>query len=402
MVASTLATFIILMGCTSEEKLTPDTRYTETVNKVKVKLGKAVTRADTGVAPTQPVLDGVALNPESGYLYFTDSDGNITLWRQILTDGMTSGNIIKLSDLETGVVISDVSSASTTCYVFMNLPDDIEEGDLALNPEANISAVIGLSLSVDSLADAAGGVANVPLRGKGAITPVTGDSGYQLEATVFIYAVASRIEIVKLSGEASTNVKTNDSKPFLIESFKVAGIFVNNYFATSPLGGLITAGSLEYNDAIADYNPGGGTFKYGTAAPYLYTYYDPVVEGSPATSYGPPDNKVWAYNVFPNDTIGINTPEFLPHIIIKLAEVVYYPEGQGGDVHTLTNQFITVSGYIDNNTKLDYLEKGYIYSFEDIAFSLDILSPVPEAKLVNAHVQIVAIPWRKKVVTPDF
>jgi hypothetical protein len=404
-----LVTLFILMGCVRTDEIKPPDLQTET-NSIKVRITQEETSTRSGIDPQTHVSGSDPQSLSNGFLYFTDSNGNILLYRKIDKDAQTSsGNVISLNELKsTGVTIEGASGASRYCYVFMNLPASAAFSDTEMAKiTGSVSTIENLILDTKHLYDPVnGGIRKIPLQGKGAINTLSNPSKV-LETNVNVGAVASRIEIFKLSTIPSVYVLTTDGRPYEITSFKIAGIFVNRFFATSQLGRGASASSLvRIGDDKATY-----TSLDSTNSPYstyneLYTY-EPT--GIPHNRTDAPNEytplkqtteDVWAFNVFPNDTTGINTTDYVPHIVIWLSELTYRPTGDTGEGSTITDQFVTVSGFLVNNTELSYIHRGWVYNFANIQFSMDAVSPVPEAKLVRAKATVTLIPWLTQDVEP--
>jgi hypothetical protein len=405
-----LMTTFILIGCVHTDEMKPSDLQSET-NCVKVRITQEDISTRAGIDPQTHVSSSDPLFLSNGFLYFTDSNGNILLFRKIDKDAQTSsGNIISLTELKsTGVIIENVSGASKNCYVFMNLPATAAFDDTKMTKmTGSISSIENLVLSTKDLYDPTGGIRRVPLQGKGAITSVS-NMNYGLEAKVDLAAVGSRLEISKLSTVPSESVKTEDGTPYEITSYKVAGIFVNRFFATSQLGGAAIANSfIRIGDNKANFTNIEETDSPYTAYNELYTYSPSGIphNGTDAPNVYTPLRKttedVWAFNVFPNDTPGINTAAYVPHIIIWLAELTCRPVGNTeAEAETmLTDQFVTVSGYLANNTELTYLQRGWVYNFANVQFSMDVVSPLPETNVIHAKATVTLVPWIIQEVEP--
>ena len=116
----------------------------------------------------------------------------------------------------------------------------------------------------------------------------------------------------------------------------------------------------------------------------------------------PPAGKdVWAYNVFPNDTADLNTQAYLPRIIIRFSELTYRPAGNTGAGTTRNDGFITIRGFSSKGTELQFLQKGWVYSFSDVAFSLDNVSNRPDDSYIYINVTASPIDWYVEDISPE-
>lgn len=328
---------------------------------------------DIGAAP-------ISMGP--GHIFFTDATGNITRHIHILASGATTADQVNVGDFASTVTISSVPNNTTGCYILCTATTTAAIGASEVN--SNISTIQALTLSVSDLDDATGGVSNVPIWGTGSVTA----SGAGLATTVTMNPLAARLQVAKFTG-------TND-----IVSYQVEGIFVNKYFATMPISKTLLASALTDNGQVVTKYVGAST-EYPATLP-LYDYNATgigamtglVCEPANGASHA---NPVWAYNVFPNESL--NTAATVPQIVVRLKDVVW---NDGTANQTLPNpQFITIKGIRSGGTNLTQIQGGRVYTFADVPFERSDISNVPGVTEVAADVDVTLMPWVPVAVTPE-
>ncbi|MDR1918267.1 MAG: hypothetical protein LBQ65_01315 [Tannerellaceae bacterium] len=407
-------------ACSSTEDVT-DPVLSASAKTVRISIiqGDASTKALSGAAASNLVNDNEGLTISTGgHLFFVNEVGSITKYVKILVTGQNSLNLgteVGIDALKTGgAIIEDVSSSSKRVYIYLNLPTSVTGISTAL-VNGPFSVVSDKLITASELAGV--GVEKVPVSGSGPLTTVD-NPDYGLETTVTLKAVAARIEIPKVS------VIPSPVSGYTIASFKLAGIFINNFFHQSTLGGLAPADLINTTDLAGTsdairklYYPTDASFYFTAAnhAEKLYTADSDAGLGGSTLVKEAGAGKAWAYNVFPNEQAAdattylpldaVNTKAYLPHIVFHFSEVTL--ESAAGAQSTLTNQFVTVNGFNDGSS-LDYLQRGYIYRFDTVAeagleISPDDLAPEPEQKTINAKVTAVLTPWALVTdITPEF
>lgn len=396
-----LFTWIMLSGCVQNNTLSPPARNDEAIG-VMVKLLR-ITSTRSGAEP-QKRINGQTAIVANGYLYLTSMNGTILSYRKIDKDAETSeGSIISLKELQTtGVVIAETPSDAVYCHVYLNVPAELNEGRMAKS-SGSISSIENLLISTSDIYDENEGIGNVPLRGVSELKP-SSNALYRAEANIVMTLLAARIEVAKITTVAS-KILSYDGKPYEITGFKMAGIFINNFFGNSRLNGQPS--TLIFHNEEEDF--------IGTESPnspykdYMEMFiYSNLSSGLPHNSadapniYTPPAGKdVWAYNVFPNDIDDLRTTAYLPRIIIRFAELTYRPLGNTGEGTTINDCFITISGFSSKGGELQFLQKGWIYYFSDVAFSLDNVSNHPDDSYININVAMLPIDWYVEDISPE-
>jgi hypothetical protein len=356
-------------------------------------------------AEPQKRISGQSAAVSNGYLYLTGMNGNILAYRKIDKNADTSeGSIISLKQLQsTGVIIADTPSDAVFCYVYLNLPARLGDSQMAKS-SGSISAIENLLINTGDIYDAQDGIGKVPLRGVEALKPAS-NVLYSSEANVIMTLLAARIEIAKISSVPSKTLLTYDEMPYEITSFKVAGIFINNFFRNSNLSGLPSALLLHKDETafIGTEVPNSPYKDYTEMFTYSHLLSGIAHNSADAPNVWTPPvgNDVWAYNVFPNDTADLKTTAYLPQIVIRFAELTYRPMGNTGAGTTINDGFITISGFSSKGTELQFLQKGWVYSFSDVAFSLDNVSNRPDASYININVTLSPIDWYVEDISPE-
>jgi hypothetical protein len=408
--------FVVLMlsACSSEEdanKIEPASGGTKAVSIKAIQdvLTRAIGESD------QVVNDALKLTIDrGGHIFFVESSsGLITHYVELTVGGYESGKNVpriafdKIKD--TSGTIGNVPEESDWVYIIVNLPD----GRVFDSPQggwigAKYEDITDLFITAEDLYDGTGGVKSVPVSGNAAIDKTTNPDVPAV--TVPLKAIASRFEIEKIALNTTVGVGDWESDYAVANQFTVQGIYINNYYPSVSLSGNYTdlvdaeSDTLHYDVSHKDF--------YWTEANYgryLYT----VNAGTTAdnTSLSATADKAWAYNLFPNDLPGNKTKFALPHIVLKITglrvtsnnglAVVTDAESRPFDGHNIW--YITVAGYLAP-TPLTYLERGVIYSIEDLTFPLSALTDQPEENVITVAITATTtIDWVRynDPVTPD-
>ena len=310
---------------------------------------------------TKALGDAVGTTPivfTDGFLFFADGSGVITK-RSVIG---ASGDMT-VTELKAGKAITGVPTSSTQVFVVGNIP-----AGLTVPAAGNISYVKDLVITVASQADGAAKVDKVTLYGAGAVSGTS--------ATLAVKPIASRVEVARITGGGT------------IQTYKVAGVFINNYYPNSKLDGTISASGALVNNANTVANYVGGAGQYPSTLP-LYDY---NAGGLPTMSglICAPAGKVWAYNVMaPSDAAAV-----APRVIIRLTDVVL----NNGYAYT-ADQFLTVKLY-NGATLIPKLDAGKAYNIANIAFTEANLTGEPETATISVTVTITMTDWTTVTVTP--
>jgi hypothetical protein len=389
---------VMLASCTSQEE---DNNLEATdVGAVRIAITQDEDPETRGGAGISDKVGTKTLNiAKGGHLFFVNASGNITKYVQILPTGGDNNTTVGLTTLTeaTGATITNVPSPSKKVHIFLNLPASINTGLGAVG--APFSAIQSKIVTAVHLGDPAKfGVDSIPVSGTGDLT-----GAGTLTATVNLTAMASRIEIVKISTKANSAGVT-------IKSFNLLGIFINNYYPTATLGG--TLGTIQNaGSTTANYDATNTVFFWRdatvgiTQGKYLYTTHANAGTAI-VTSSGSPANvvagseKVWGYNVFPN-----TVDNAVPHIILTLTNVVYNYNGQ--DTNIPGTQYVTVKGFKNtSNVAITKLARGVVYQLGGTSAAFEIspddITDEPETTSISAVVKASVIPWSTQAVTPSY
>ncbi|GAB6010398.1 hypothetical protein [Dysgonomonas reticulitermitis] len=328
------------------------------------------TKAEGAVQAAAPVVFN------DGVLYFTSS-GNIEA-QYTISSAPTSGSNINITTLTgAGETIENLPNSVDHVYVVGNVPTTV-----SLPASGSILAVQQAVLVVATQ----GTISNVSLYGDDATSLLTaggGASGNDLyEANITLAPVVARIELADITSSGD------------IVSYKVAGIFVDNYYSQGEVDGLVAATNLV-NNGMDPTKFSDGTSEYPTALkPSIYDWYPTALTPSsnvvaPATA-----GQVWGYNVF-----AAAAGSSVPRIIIRLEDVML----SSGAPTSGSTQFITISGYKDaSSVALTSFEAGKVYTLSagTLIFDENDIDPVPNSNLIDVKVTVTLTNWTVVPVTP--
>ena len=212
-----------------------------------------------------------------------------------------------------------------------------------------------------------------------------------------------------------------------IQSFEVAGIFMDGFWSEARVGGdIITATPIINGGADPTHflgNAGIFSTDFGRG---VHDWFDPVISGSIGTSLtvrpaqipqgaNNPGNHhtVWSYQVFAEGyyTPGVggatppNAPAattLAPRIVVRLNNVVL------ADNTSLGTQFITVGRFNDVTSvapgttppELTHIRPSRIYRLDYIEFDARRLSPYPNDNLIDVDITVSVDDWGQGVVRP--
>lgn len=331
--------------------------------KVTMKIGGMQTRALNAEA-----IGAKAAILNDGYIVFTTAAGQIT---KVVEFG--AAKPITPAMLAAGKQITQVPGVSANVTLFGNIP-----ASLTVPTAGNISAIKALLADVTSQKDATEGVDRVTLYGGDAI----GGTAPNYTSTFDIKPIAARIEIAGIAPKAGS----------VLTSFKVDGIFINNYFLNERLDG---AKNTAAGNGLVN-NGAGGNTTYGAVAPYN-------VAGFPMSDYDltsgltqPTAPAVWAYNVFaPSNQTAVTDHT---HVIIRVSSIVT------SDGSTFSDpQYVTIKRFKNTSTTalLDYLAAGHVYGLGTIYIAPENLSPEAEDEYKSVTVEADVVNWIPVAVEPE-
>jgi hypothetical protein len=351
-----------------------------------------------GTSPQIPNNTAVVFN--TGHLYLVNSWGHILRHYAIVVSGgtidanrtVTSSGIINRADLAhaEGVTIASVPGQATDVIVVGNYA-----GAEPLPVSGNISTVRRM-LNVASQHDVL--LPGVNLWGEdqlthtsGNVSMITGNRIY--DAHVELSPTVARFEIANIAATYNTT-STNT-----ITSFRVEGIFMDQFFGQANIDGEINEGSRHTGGQI----PNNFTGTSHTAAPILdvnngiHDWYSPGLLGNASSTTALtvtphtydsdlPANTVWSYQVFAqsHDHTFVEEP---PRIIIRLSDVQT-------PCNTFTGaQFVTVTGFTYSGGSLMSIDASHVYHISSISFNQTHLSPYPNPENIAVNVEITLARW---------
>jgi hypothetical protein len=306
----------------------------------------------------------------SGWLLFVSEQNNVTKVMEITTTNPVpqEDNKVDISLLtqEHGVEITDVPGHSKYVYVIGNMPANLTTPVIGANLTALKETVISLSSQSE--------ITNVTLFGGGEIK----NESLKLVAQFSLYPVVARIEIGKISAVSSSDLK----------SFKVEGIFINNYYENVTLNG--DASVIAVNNGDVDDFAGNTTAYPNEYSGILYDYRttsgQSLGNAVGADAYVPVTGGAWAYNLLAPKTA---TDLTAPHIVIPISNI----ETKSGTAAYNGIWYLTVSSLVYQGNKIDHLEPGKVYSIKNISFSHTNIQPEPEMETIDVTVEVTLVEW---------
>lgn len=366
---------------------------------------RAVYAGDGGLssrADATPVASGTPLSLQPGHIFFV-TGGDLEIFHHFGLDVEAGSRTVTRADLLAGeLVLDEILLEANVCVIISNDAAARIGGPNGITGNlegTNLNDVMAMTMNVSDINTPSGDVSAVPLAGYGVAvaqkgTTATNGTAYDQSFTVEMEPGASRIQIAKISG---TDYDYTDGRgtprTISIDGFTVSGIFVNNFYPQADLNGGYPLPIVNHGTETAGYST-------AESAPYSadgpgYKLADEGFDGVAVASSASPANGVWAYNVFPTPA---DTPQDVPHIVIRFSEVVYSISGDDTPL-TLNDVFLTVAGIRhgtggsvgDPGSAVTSFDPGNIYTFGEIRFNVNDLLPFPEQEgtvVVDADVEI--------------
>lgn len=303
----------------------------------------------------------------SGNLYFTNSAGNI-LKHYTISDAETTDTNIQMSELSNaGAAITNLPLEVTGVYVVGNTKDLPQTGP--------ISGVQGKLLHVTSQTN----IETVNLYGKQTTLTPAGENKFR--ATVSLTPIISRIELGEIKAGGT------------IESFDVAGIFIDNYYEEATVDGQV--GDVVSNSTETTSFTDNSTEYPKKLYPAIYDWYADGLKSVNKTA-APANGNIWAYNLFAGNSV--------PRMIIRLANI----EVSEGSTPINGDRFITIKGFKHNGVSLSRLEAGKVYRLGagvdgegKIEIDDEDVQETPNISTIDVSVSIELAKWELVDVTPD-
>lgn len=285
-----------------------------------------------------------------------------------------SGSGFKFTNLDPSVV---------SVYVVANVPS----GTLpATAPGTTLDAINGKvqNISEQQKANAASVVlANTGKTVKTSFTSVAAATNGNLQFTVAVELtpIVSRIQIKKVSVDAT------------ITSFKLEGIYIDNFYPQMTIGGAFTDINIVTADDKADFD--------ATQAPYTTTnlYDEDKTEGLVQNPFGAATPQVFGYQIFPTTS---TAHENVPYIILRISNIVT-SSAATRNIPAGT-YYVAVKAYKNTgaSTSVTAFSPGFIYTIDDIPVSENNIVTDPTKSLINVTVNVTVKAWGSIVLDPDF
>lgn len=360
--------------------------------RMKLTLNGSATKSETGA-----VASSTTAIFTDGILYFISSTGDIVRKYIIDPDAIETNldaGTIRLGDLTgDGYTFSGLPGTITNAVVVGNVPSTVTPPASGNIDQLSVATLLTIASQKDD-ADAVDKVSLYGLGGgiNGGDDPDAGsDNDY---IVVNVAPVAARIELTDITGGTG------------IKSFKVAGIYLDDFYKTASLD-ITAVGELKgRSDAATDYWTSGAvatTAGYpSTDAGATYDDYtsSPIdaVAGKAAPSAG-----VWAYNFFAPDPYSAGNPR----IIIRLTEVTYdndelYNKDSSNSDHPAGQAYLTVKAFKDGSDPITF-EPGKVYNIatDGLTFTPDHLATDPNTEPVDLDVAVSIASWVVVDTTPE-
>lgn len=322
-------------------------------------------------AELAPAKDNAMVEFKTGNLFFTGPTGIIVRHYEI-----TAGN-----DVPTANSYKIGIETLNDGYEFKNLPSTSKDvhvvGNTVLSADevkGSIKKIINKQLAVESQSE----IDQVNLYGHDNLHTDANNLEGPLVANVTLAPIVSRLELTQLKAKGD-----------FIKSFRVSGVFVDNYLAEADLDGKTDIDRVVANGSnSADFVGGAGNYTQALDG-VVYDYYSKDKVTSVDNIAKLENENVWGYNVFAKKGNGI-----VPHLVIRI-EDIKTAEGDynlNGGVLFLTVK-MTVKG-----KALTEIEPSKIYSIggvDGIIFDETNLTPNPNEKALDAKVTVTLATWNK-------
>lgn len=323
-----------------------------------------------GTGPT--VVDNTDVDFSDGIIYFVNSDGMI-LKHYTLTVNASSDTNINFSDIQDGTTIENLPGSVSNVHVVGNYA-----GSPSLATSGNISSITNKILTVASQHD----IENVNLYGTNTIVPVGLIEPNKYTCTINLSPTVARIELTDITASG------------VITSFKVDGIFIDNYYSQATINSILDIANLQDNGTTPADFVGGSTAYPTSLTPAIYDYYTSPIE-SASNIVALDDDDVWRYSLF-----ATTTGSEIPRIIIRLSEIETTPES---NITISGTRFITIRGFKSGSTSLSGIKSGEIYNIGagDLVFDESNLAITPNEAKIEVEVTIALVKWKVVPITPE-
>jgi len=314
-------------------------------------------------------------------VYFMDASGN-TVTAYKLTDTQISA--IQTSTVGAGVKFTNLDPSVVSVYVVANVPS----GTLpATAPGTTLTDINGAIMNISD--QQANNAASVVLANTGK-TFKTGftqgddasNGNKQFTVAVELTPIVSRIQIKKVSADAT------------ITSFKLEGIYIDNFYPQMTIGGAFTSITIQHATDKATFD--------ATQVPYTTTnlYDEDKAAGLVQNPFGATTPQVYGYQIFPTTS---TAHENVPYIILKISNIVTSSAATRNIIPTGT-YYVAVKAYKDKTSSapVTTFSAGNIYTVDDIVVSENNIVTDPTKGLINVTVGVTVKQWGSIDLNPDF
>jgi len=316
-------------------------------------------------------------NTKELIVYFMDATPKTVASYKLTDDQITA---VKS---DAGLKFTNLDPSVVNVYVVANVPSTTLP---ATEPETTLTAVNATVMNIadQQKKDAASVVlANTDKTVVGLTdlnsTASNGNKNYK--APIELTPIVSRIQIAKISVDEDAT----------ITSFKLLGIYIDNFYTTMSIGGTLGATKEKASSP--------GTF-ISTSAPYsTINLYDENTTTGLVQNPFESTSKVYGYQFFPTNA-GLST---VPYIILKLTNVEKSSTATR-DISASTTYYIAVKAYKEETTSagITAFLPGKIYIIANIPVSEKNLVTDPTQNLINVTVNVTIKNWDGVALNPDF
>lgn len=364
-----------LLSCSKEnDSVVPDQTGTKNVSL-------SIARMTTKAVSDPDVADKTYTAVEDGVIYFFDKDD-----AKVFTRILTTGELTALSsdDHKDAVIVVAVPQSATSIVMIANYKASTanEYSAIIATTKTEISQIaiaVGSQMST--------GVEKVILSGAAKITDVDANATPPTAAAdITITPIVSRLEVAGIAAKHASEGQVATGE---INSFRLLGVFIPNYYAT----GFVVAGTGQGNlvkpTTAEDYD--------GATEPFDAKLFDYKAEG---LTLPLADKTSFAYHTFPA-TGAVN----LPNIVLKVDQVTYN-NGVVTDASYENGavQYITVSDYWTEankgGTQVSNFNAATIYRINSLLFGLENLGPNPFTQNKTVTVTVTVKEWTLQEIFP--
>ena len=339
---------------------------------------------DNQVTKTAPI------DPSKEFIvYFMDET---TDPKVVASYKLTNDQITAIQTAGTGVKFTNLDPSVKSVYVVANVPTSITApGTLpSTAPGTILTAINGAIMNISD--QQANNAASVVLANTsktvvsiGSSTGTASNGNAKYNASIELTPIVSRIQIASITNDAS------------ITSFKLAGIYIDNFYQNMSLGGVLSNIIKAAAGEVAKFNL--STTLASTPYKTNGQLFDEAsnLEQNPG---GMTPAQVYGYQFFPTKGTDASDLSNVPYIILKLTNVV-------GTTRTFPNTayYIAVKAYKTTDatpaTITEFLP-GQIYTIANIPVSEKNIVTDPTQSLINVTVNVTVAKWTDKALNPDF